>query len=237
MPDTNTMGSLNTFETRQALAEALADSVAAALARAVAERGAAGLAVSGGSTPKLFFEALSHRTLDWSKVTVTLVDERFVPVEDERSNHRLVATHLLKNAAEAARFVPLYQPGVTAEEAAVIASRETCGIDEPFDVAVLGMGTDGHTASFFPGGDNLAEALDAAATRGVTTMRAEGAGEPRLTFTFSALRDARFLVLHIEGEEKKRVLEEAARPGPEEAMPIRAILNRALSPLTVFWAP
>lgn len=225
------------FETRPALAEALADRVAGTLSRAVAARGRASLAVSGGSTPKPFFETLSTRKLPWEKVTVTLVDERFVPPESDRSNHRLVATHLLKNEAAGARFVPLYHPGRTPEEAAVLASRETCGIDEPFDVAVLGLGTDGHTASFFPGGDNLAEALDAASTRGVVTMRAEGAGEPRLTFTFSALRDARLLALHIEGEEKKRVLEAAGGAGPEEDMPVRAVLRRSLSPLEIFWAP
>ncbi|MCX8996147.1 6-phosphogluconolactonase [Rhizobiaceae bacterium BDR2-2] len=231
------MEHFHSFETRQALADALADAVAGALTAAIKARGRASLAVSGGSTPKLFFATLSTRPLPWEKVTVTLVDERFVPPESDRSNHNLLAAHLLTNAAAKARFVPLYHAGRTAEEAAVLASRETCGIDEPFDVAILGMGTDGHTASFFPGGDNLAEALDAAATRGVVTIRAPDAGEPRLTFTFSALRDARFLALHIEGEEKKRVLEAARAEGREEDMPIRAVLNRSLTPLEIFWAP
>lgn len=231
------MAHMNTFETRPALAEALADAVIARLSQSITERGAASLAVSGGSTPKLFFDVLSTRPLAWEKVTVTLVDERFVPPESDRSNHQLVTTHLLKNEAARATFLPLYHAGVTAKDAAVLASQETHGIDEPFDVAILGMGTDGHTASFFPGGDNLAESLDAASTRGVITMQAEGAGEPRLTFTFSALRDARLLVLHIEGDEKKRVLETANRAGAEEAMPIRAVLRRALSQLEIYWAP
>ena len=231
------MAHFNAFDTRPALAEALADAVAATLSGAITERGGASLAVSGGSTPKLFFEVLSTRDIAWEKVTVTLVDERFVPPDSDRSNHLLVAMHLLKNAASGAKFVPLYHAGTTAEEAAVTASRETCGIDEPFDVVILGMGTDGHTASFFPGGSNLTEALDAASTRGVITMQAEGAGEPRLTFTFSALRDARLLVLHIEGEEKKRVLALAETEGPEEVLPVRAVLNRALSPLEIYWAP
>ena len=99
------------------------------------------------------------------------------------------------------------------------------------------MGTDGHTASFFPGGNALAEAIDASATRGVMTMEAPGAGEQRLTFTFSALRDARFLALHIEGGEKMTVLQDALADGPEEDMPVRAVLRRSLSPLEIFWAP
>lgn len=231
------MENFHPFETRPALAQALARDVAAALTAAIETRGAASLAVSGGSTPKLFFEALSAEALFWDKVTVTLVDERFVPPDSERSNHRLVATHLLKNVAVAARFVPLYHDGVAAAEAATLASREAHGIDEPFDVAILGLGTDGHTASFFPGGNNLEEALDAASTRGVVTMEAPEAGETRLTFTFSALRDARLLVLHIEGEEKKAVLEKAKGPGAEAEMPIRCFLRRSLSPLHIYWAP
>lgn len=231
------MDHFHAFETRIALAEALADATVATLRQAIDERGSASLAVSGGSTPKLFFEILAARSLDWANVTVTLVDERFVAPDDARSNHRLVATHLLKGNAIAAKFVPLFHGNMTAAAAAIIASRETCGIDEPFDAAILGMGADGHTASFFPGGDNLAEALDAASTRGVMTMEAAGAGETRLTFTFSALRDARFLALHIEGAEKAAVLEAARAAGAEEDMPIRAFLRRALSPLDIFWAP
>ena len=231
------MAHMNSYQTRLALAEGLADAVGQTLSEAVATRGEASLAVSGGSTPKLFFDVLSKRDLPWERITVTLGDERFVPPDSDRSNHQLVATHLLKDKAASAKFVPLFHAGKTAEEAATVASQETCGIDEPFDVVILGMGTDGHTASFFPGGDNLAEALDAASTRGVMTMRAQGAGEPRLTFTFSALRDARLLALHIEGEEKKQVLDAALGDGSEEDMPIRAALRRAQTPLTIFWAP
>jgi 6-phosphogluconolactonase len=99
------------------------------------------------------------------------------------------------------------------------------------------MGGDGHTASFFPGGSRLSEALDAATPRGVMTMQAEGAGEPRLTFTFSSLQDARLLVLHIEGDGKKEVLAKAEAPGDEAEMPVRSILRRAASPLQIYWAP
>ncbi|MGO8666314.1 6-phosphogluconolactonase, partial [Rhizobium ruizarguesonis] len=84
--------------------------------------------------------------------------------------------------------------------------------------------------SFFPGGSNLAKALDASTPRGIINMEAEGAGEPRLTFTFSSLADAALLVLHIEGEGKKDVLSKAEGRGDEAEMPIRAILRRATSP-------
>ncbi|WFR95842.1 6-phosphogluconolactonase [Rhizobium tumorigenes] len=228
---------MHAFESGAALATGLADKVAETLSAAVATRGTASIAVSGGSTPKAFFEALSSRAIDWSKVTITLVDERFVPADNPRSNHLLVKQHLLKNNAAAAKFLPLYQPAADAEKSAVIATAETRGIDDPFDIAILGMGGDGHTASFFPGGSNLAKALDPQTPRGIITMEAEGAGEPRLTFTFASLHDARLLVLHIEGESKKDVLAKAEAAGEETEMPIRAILRRAASSVEIYWAP
>lgn len=228
---------MHVFDNGAALAEGLADAVAAALSAAIAERGEGTIAVSGGSTPKAFFKALSGKSIDWPKVIVTLVDERFVEPDSDRSNEKLVRDNLLINAAAAARLQPLYYPAATAEEAAAAATKQTAGIGCPFDVVILGMGGDGHTASFFPGGSRLAEALDPATPRGLMTMEAEGAGEPRLTFTFSSLQDARLLVLHIEGAAKKDVLAKAEAPGDEAEMPVRAVLRRAASPLHIYWAP
>ncbi len=228
---------MHAFANGAELAGKLADKVAETLSAAIATRGSASIAVSGGSTPKAFFQSLSSRSIDWDKVTVTLVDERFVPADNPRSNHLLVQENLLKDKAAAARFLPLYQAAASVEEAAVIATEETKAVGHPFDVAILGMGNDGHTASFFPGGSNLKAALDPNTPRGIITMEAEGAGEPRLTFTFSSLQDARLLVLHIEGEGKKDVLAKAEAAGEETEMPIRAMLRRAASPVEIYWAP
>ena len=228
---------LHEFTDGAALAEGLADRVSAMLTEAVAARGGATIAVSGGSTPKAFFKALSTRDIDWAKVTVTLVDERFVPADNPRSNHLLVSDNLLQDKAKAAGFLPLYREAGSAEEAAKIVSADAASLGAPFDVAILGMGTDGHTASFFPGGSKLDEAISAATPRGVITMEAEGAGETRLTFTFASLQDARLLVLHIEGQGKKDVLAAAKADGPETDMPIRAILRRAATPVDIYWAP
>lgn len=231
------VSNLNSFDDRATLANTLADKVAETLSAAIAARGQAVIAVSGGSTPKVFFQALSTRAIEWDKVSVTLVDERFVPADNPRSNHLLVAENLLKNAAADAEFVPLYHEAASAEEAAQIATEETAELGTPFDVVILGMGNDGHTASFFPGGDNLELALDLGLPPQVITMEAEGAGEPRLTFTLPSLDDADLLVLHIEGAEKKAVLEKALGDGAEEDMPIRAVLHHASSPVEIYWAP
>lgn len=209
------------FADRERLAWHLASDVAAALRRLVETNGKATLAVSGGETPKLYFDKLSHMGLPWASVTVTLADERQVPETSERSNARLVRAHLLKDKAAAARFVPLFENPTAAEL-------------PPFDIVILGMGTDGHTASFFPGGDNLATALDPQTTKRVVTMVAPGAGEPRLTFTLPVLTDTGYLVLHIEGAEKRKVLDMALKDGPAEVMPVRAVL-RSQTPLTLYW--
>lgn len=209
------------FADRQALATALAADVAAHLQRAVAGKGEAVIAVSGGTTPALFFEALSHADIAWPQITVTLVDERQVPETSDRSNARLVRANLLRNKAAGARFVPLYKNPAAADE-------------PPFDAAILGMGDDGHTASFFPGGDTLAEALDPHTDEKLIAISAPGSGEPRITFTLPVLLAVPFLVLHIEGAAKRATLERALADGPVEAMPIRAVL-RSPTPTTLYW--
>jgi 6-phosphogluconolactonase len=219
------------------LAEALADRVAGALAIAIAARGAATLAVSGGTTPKAFFAALSKRAIEWSKVTVTLVDERMVPPAHERSNHRLATLFLLQNRAAEAGFVPLYHANGDAEAVARAASDAIDALALPFDVVVLGMGTDGHTASFFPGGTALGAVTDPACRQSVMAIEAPGAGEPRLTLTLPRLVEAGLMVLHIEGEQKKAVLAKALGAGPEAEMPVRAVLRHAKTPVEIYWAP
>lgn len=224
------------FRDKQALADSLADKVAADLAAAVQSRGSATLAVSGGTTPARFFAALSSRAaVQWDRVTVTLVDERWVDEASDRSNARLVKASLLQGQAAGARFVPLYQGGATPDAAAIARTNAALAAMGPLDVAILGMGNDGHTASFFPGGDTLAEALTADGP--AIAINAPGAGEPRVTLTLKRLLAARALYLHIEGEEKVETLERAEAEGPVEAMPVRAVLRQTQTPLTIFWCP
>jgi 6-phosphogluconolactonase len=225
--------SRRTFRDSQQLADALATAVAANLAAGIAARGAASLAVSGGTTPALFFRTLAQRAdVQWDKVTVTLVDERWVDESSDRSNARLVKANLLQGRAALAKFVPLYQGG--AIDAGRAGSAQAA-VPQPLDVAILGMGNDGHTASFFPGGDTLTEALTGEGP--VVAITAPGAGEPRVTLTLGRLLAARALYLHIEGEEKVKTLEQAEAEGPVEDMPVRAILRQTQTPLTIYWCP
>ncbi|WP_137929586.1 6-phosphogluconolactonase [Mesorhizobium comanense] len=226
----------NAFPDRPALAAALAGRVAERLTKAIAERGTALLAVSGGTTPAKFFAALSALPIAWNKVIVTLVDERFVPASSPRSNAGLVAANLLQNAAKAARFVPLYHETAGGiEDAATSDDAALRSLPWPLDVVVLGMGPDGHTASFFPDADDLPRLLDPASDRIILPVHAASAGEPRLTLSLARIIHAGFIALHIEGEDKRTAFDGAVAPGPQK--PIRAVLDAAPRAVEVFWAP
>lgn len=223
------------FSARADLAEALAGSIAASLQSAIEEKGAATLAVSGGSTPKLLFQALSRQAIDWKNVSVTLCDERFVPPSSPRSNEGLVRANLLQGLAAEARFVPLYRDAPSIEEAAAQTSVALAALSQPLDVAVLGMGEDGHTASFFPDADELAQALDPENPAELMVIHAQSAGEPRLTWTLPPLAAAGRLILHVEGQSKRTVFEHAIADEP--ALPIRRVIEQSDKPVEVFWAP
>jgi len=226
---------LHTFADPTALADALALSVANDLRAALAERDTASLALSGGNTPKAFMQALAVQALDWPCVMVTLVDERWVPESNERSNAALVRNNLLHGAAAQAHFVPLYRDAPEPEDAIGEIEDGLAMLPSPFDALVLGMGNDGHTASFFPGGDHLADALDPATTAVVLPMRAPDAGEPRITLTLPPILAARRLYLHIEGAGKLQVLGQAiSGEGPGATYPIRNVLAHARSPVRIY---
>lgn len=186
--------------------------------------------VPGGSTPGPIFDALCDADLDWSRVDVLLSDERWLPEIHVRSNTRLIKERLLTGRAAAARLLPLHVKAREPEE--VIAELEADIAPKlPISVCLLGMGADMHTASLFPGADNLAEALDRHAPV-LMPVRAEGAPEPRLTLTARVLNDALSKHVAITGNAKRAAFERARSLMPEQA-PIRAVLDGA----TVHWSP
>ena len=227
---------LREFADGAALAEAFADWSAQILRAAIAARGMALLVVSGGSTPKLYFAALSRRELDWSRVAVTLADERRVSDDSPRSNAKLVRETLLQNHAAIAQFCPLADSRVAPEQEVAAAAARVAHLPSPADLVVLGMGDDGHTASWFPHAPGLTEAIDPASRALVVAMEAPDGLEPRLTLTGRALLRARALALQIEGPNKAAVYARALGEGPVEDMPIRAVLRGAADRLTVFRA-
>lgn len=225
-----------TFANDAALAVSFAQTVAANLRAAIDARGRALIGLSGGSTPREFLKQLSNQELDWSRVTVTLCDDRWVPPTSDRSNERLLRETLLRNQAAQATFAPLYIDSTDVESALPHVQANVAKIALPFDVIVLGMGSDGHTASLFPGGDNLAEASRLDTTARVLPMRAPDAPEPRITLTLPALVDTRALYLHIEGDDKKKVFDNAMTSNDSPA-PIRTVLKASRVTPIVYWCP
>ncbi|MCE5974569.1 6-phosphogluconolactonase [Sinirhodobacter sp. WL0062] len=207
----------------------LADQIAGELRRALEVDGRATLSVPGGTTPGPVFDILSGLDLDWGRVSVLLNDERWVDENSPRSNTRLLRERLLTGRAAAAQLVPLYAPATKPEDK-LAELAEGIAPALPITVLLLGMGADMHTASLFPGADRLAEALSDAAPA-VMALRAEAAGEPRITLTAPVLRDAMHIHILITGAEKRAAIERAVTL-PEEEAPVRCVLKNA----TVHWA-
>lgn len=225
------------FETLDALSATLASVVAAQLRAALAARPAASLVVAGGRTPAAFLTRLSNEALAWDRVFVTLTDERWVDGDDPASNAAMLRQTLLVGAAVKARFVPLYTGALTPDEAIETVSAGLATLPRPFDIMVLGMGDDGHTASLFPGADNLSAALAPKGRQLCMGIRAPGAPQPRITLTLPTLLDARSLFVLFTGASKRRTFESASQSGPVEDMPIRGVLRGAPVPVDVFYTP
>lgn len=220
---------------------AIAAHIGDALRTAIAARGQASLAVSGGKSPIPMFEALREQDLDWSRVSIVLVDERVVPRDHEASNTALVARHLMQGKAAAAPFVPFFRELATVFNAEVLdalvsdATDRIADLPWPLDVAVLGMGEDAHTASLFPGAPGYARAIatDERLAWVVPEQAPIPAPHARLSFTLHALLQARELLLSISGETKLAVYRRAAEKA-DTALPISLILNQTQTPVSVF---
>lgn len=213
-------------EPASALANRLAEAVVRALKRALESQQSAVLAVSGGSTPRAFLQVLAQQALPWERVRVTLVDERCVPWTDSRANTKMLRDTLFapNTQSQRATWVPLTTP----EGRPLDAEEVSLG---SFDVVVFGMGSDGHTASWFPRGQGLYRLVDPHQPARLAATSAPGAPEPRVTWTMAAFQPWPWAALHIEGAEKVNTFRQAWSGDDVLEMPVRALFSW---PLVVF---
>ncbi len=220
---------LQEYPDREMMYLRLADTLASQLGDFLRRDGRASFCVPGGTTPGPIFDTLSGVDLDWANVAVFLNDERWVDETSPRSNTRLLRERLIRGRALAAKLIPLYADAAE-PEGSMDALAAGIAPHLPISVLLLGMGADMHTASLFPGADRLADALASHAPI-LLPMRADAAGEPRVTLTAPVLRDAMNIHILITGAEKRSALDRAMQLSPFEA-PVRAVLDNA----TVHWA-
>jgi len=219
------------------LAKALAGEIRVDLVEALSVRQQASLAVSGGRTPGPLFDQLAREDLDWSRVWVTLTDDRWVDPSSDQSNEWLARSRLLQGTAATARFVPLKNPAATPEAGCEWAWRALTRMPRPYDVVILGMGMDGHFASLFPASIGVAKALDVNAAPGCLAMHALAVPHARISQNLAALLDARRIVLMMTGEDKWALYQRAKTQGSSAELPIRALLHQQNTPVDVYWAP
>lgn len=215
---------IETYPDPDALADAAASAISAELAEALRLRGRARLVGTGGRSPGAIYDRLAAGGHDWSRVAVTLSDERCVAADDPASNAKAVRERLLVGPGAKAHLLPLWPEP---DPVALAALR-------PFDVVMLGMGEDGHIASLIPGDPGLEDALT---TADATRLVPAGLGKPpvpRITLTLSALLDARAIFLLIAGETKRGVVQRALAG---DDLPVGRLISQSTAPIRIFWTP
>lgn len=223
------------FRTTEQLNTAFTRKIAKLLRDGIEENGRASLVVSGGSTPAGLFNALSKAYLEWDKVDISLADERWVDNSDDASNEKMLRTKLLINNAANANFVPLKTQHGDAEDAVLTCTENLQHMRTPFDVLILGMGEDGHTASLFPCSAQIAEGLDLESGNDYIAVQPTTAPNQRMSLTLPALLNSSQIFLHLTGESKKEVLNTVLSDDDAMVMPIRAVINNA--DVELLWAP
>jgi 6-phosphogluconolactonase len=200
---------INKFDNPEQQVIHLATQIEQTLREVIANKGEATLAVSGGKSPIALFKHLSNADLPWEKITITLVDERCVATDDNDSNEKLVRQHLLVNKAKNAAFIGLYQSKYTITEMITHLNEHSTNID----VAILGMGEDGHTASIFPECDNLEEALALNNPHDYIHTKPALAQYDRISLTMALLVKIPYLFLSVNNPNKLLILEDITLSG------------------------
>lgn len=220
------------FTNAQEQSNYLANKVASILQAAIEQNNQASIAVSGGSTPKEMFALLSNIDIPWQKVTITLVDDRWLEPSHNDSNQKLVEQNLLQNFAQKAHFIGLYQADKSLDQASEHLNQRFKQIELPFDIILLGMGNDGHTASLFPCSSEITQGMST--TQLFLATQPSSAPYTRMSLSANTISQAKHLFVQLKGQDKQQTLNKALAEQNELAMPIKRFLT---NDTTVLWCP
>lgn len=201
----------------------------------------ASIMLSGGSTPRMTYEALGKSVFDWRKVNVGLVDDRWVDESSPGSNAAMIRECFVDRANFPPRLFPLKNQDASLERGCEASNLSYFKIQRPFSSVTLGMGMDGHTASWFPNAVGIDRALNPRSSKLVVPVRphpSEVTGEylERATLTLSAVSEARNIYLLLSGQNKLDLFTDVL-DDPDSSLPIRKTTDVLGNKLTVFWAP
>ncbi|MBH0058353.1 6-phosphogluconolactonase [Pseudoalteromonas sp. SWXJZ94C] len=228
------------FNSKDELTAELSATLEQSLRDGIANDGRAVLMVSGGSSPAPAYKHLSTLDLDWQNVDVAMVDERWVEPTHEKSNEAFIKSTLLQNHGAAANFITMKNEAQTAEQGTNVCENAFGALKRPFDVTILGMGPDGHTASLFPNAEGLENGLTTEnLVCAINAIQSDVTGSitERMSLTLNAIAQSKVVKLLISGEEKLAVYKQARADGNVNDMPLRAVLNHPSINIEVYWAP
>ena len=200
--------SMRLHASKEELEDALLHDIKLVISEDILKLGKAKILLSGGSTPTGLYRKLSSTQLDWSKVIVGLVDERFVKNSSDFSNEKLVKTCFLINEAKNATFIPMIFSADN-EALNLLKTNESYTIFNDASVIILGMGEDGHTASLFPNDSDSNKAMDS--EQNIFFTNSPSNPTRRITCTPKLLLSSKNIFLMLTGENKKEVLFSAAK--------------------------
>ncbi len=230
------------FENRESMQAALLETCLGLLEVSLDNQQQASLLVSGGSSPEPLYRQMADTDFAWENITVALVDERWVAGDHPKSNEAFVLRTLLTNNAASANFISMKNDAASAAEGVDECNQAYGKLPLPWSLCLLGMGSDGHTASLFPFAEGLDDALASEAAPACVSIMAKpsevtGDITERMSLSLAGILKAERIVLIITGEEKRQVYQQALAGDDLAEMPVRAVLKQQKVPVDVYWAP
>ncbi len=220
------------------LAAALSQAMLSHAVQDLSEQPTVLIGLAGGSTPMVAYAQFAQTPLPWPRIALTLIDERFVPIRDPQSNENNIASAFSAIKPQLAGWHGLMHESVPIEQAATQANQEIQSLQQPMDMVVIGMGSDGHIASLFIESADYQHAMDLQCSEAVLPIRfdAQDAKVDRISFSLAELLRAKKILICITGEDKRRVLEQSL-DGSRPDYAVAQLLKHTTRSVEIFWSP